>query len=185
VDLDGGNPKQLTRGFDRQPECGPDGNWVVYQSVQSGKPSVWKVPIDGGQPTPITTPITDKPSDAPVISPDGKLVAYYLLQDAAKAPSIAVSSFEGGGPVKTFEMPQTTLSSHFQWSTDGLALTYVDTQKGASNIWSQPLSGGPPKKLTDFRSDQIFSFAWSPDGKQLALARGTETSDVVLIRDFK
>jgi Tol biopolymer transport system component len=82
-------------------------------------------------------------------------------------------------------MPQTTLSSHFQWSTDGLALTYVDTQKGASNIWSQPLSGGPPKKLTDFRSDQIFSFAWSPDGKQLALARGTETSDVVLIRDFK
>src|SRR5438105_3031879 len=100
-----------------------------------------------------------------------------------KAPSIAVSSVEGGA-VKTFEMSQ-TLSSRFHWSTDSHALTYVDTQKGASNIWSQPLGGGPPKKLTDFTSDRIFSFAWSRDGKRLVLARGTETSDVVLIRNFK
>jgi len=39
--------------------------------------------------------------------------------------------------------------------------------------------------LTDFKSDQIFSFEWSRDGKQLALTRGTESSDVVLIRDFR
>jgi hypothetical protein len=39
--------------------------------------------------------------------------------------------------------------------------------------------------LTDFKTDQTFSFAWSRDGKLLALARGTQTSDVVMITDFK
>jgi len=39
--------------------------------------------------------------------------------------------------------------------------------------------------LTDFKSDRIFSFAWSRDGKQLALARGTLTNDVILISNFE
>ena len=56
---------------------------------------------------------------------------------------------------------------------------------GVSNIWSQPLDGDPPKPLTDFKSDSIFSFSWSRDGKQLVYARGAVTSDVVLIRDSK
>src|SRR6266566_8639937 len=32
----------------------------------------------------------------------------------------------------------------------------------------------PAKQLTDFKSDRIFSFDWSPDGKWLALSRGPE-----------
>ncbi|HEY0083212.1 MAG TPA: protein kinase [Pyrinomonadaceae bacterium] len=47
------------------------------------------------------------------------------------------------------------------------------------------LDGGPPRQLTDFKTDQTFSFDWSRDGKLLALARGTQTSDVVMITDFK
>jgi len=49
----------------------------------------------------------------------------------------------------------------------------------------QPLDGGPPRQVTDFKSDRIFGFEWSRDGKQLALARGTESSDVVLISGFR
>jgi len=50
---------------------------------------------------------------------------------------------------------------------------------------SRPLDGGPPKKLTDFKENGVWRYAWSRDGKQFALTRGTATSDVVLIRDFK
>jgi hypothetical protein len=39
--------------------------------------------------------------------------------------------------------------------------------------------------VTDFKSDRIFSFDWSRDGKQLAVARGALTSDMVLISNFK
>jgi hypothetical protein len=47
------------------------------------------------------------------------------------------------------------------------------------------LTVGRRNELTDFKTDQIFWFDFSRDGKQLALSRGTQTSDVILIRDFK
>ena len=46
-------------------------------------------------------------------------------------------------------------------------------------------NGGEPRQLTAFTSQQITSFTPSRDGKRLALARGTTSSDVVLIRDLK
>jgi hypothetical protein len=41
------------------------------------------------------------------------------------------------------------------------------------------------RKLTAFTSERITAFAVSRDRKRLALARGTTSSDVVLIRDLK
>jgi Tol biopolymer transport system component len=56
---------------------------------------------------------------------------------------------------------------------------------GVSNIWIQPLDDSPARQLTDFKSDRIFSFDWSRDGKWLALSRGPEERDVVMMSDFK
>jgi Tol biopolymer transport system component len=68
-----------------------------------------------------------------------------------------------------------------RWSRDGLFLHYIDKRQGVSNIWSQPLAGGPPKQVTDFKSDHIFQFDWSQDGKYLAVTRYTVSSDVLLM----
>ncbi|HMD84755.1 MAG TPA: hypothetical protein VKO18_08655 [Terriglobia bacterium] len=46
------------------------------------------------------------------------------------------------------------------------------------------MAGGPPKPVTHFTSDKIFWFDWSPDGR-LALSRGTEPFDAVLIKNFQ
>ena len=40
---------------------------------------------------------------------------------------------------------------------------------------------GAPKRLTDFKAEQIIAFDWSRDGRTLAFVRGVETSDVVPI----
>jgi hypothetical protein len=53
-----------------------------------------------------------------------------------------------------------------------------------SNIWGQPVAGGPPQQVTHFTSDEIFKFDWSPDGR-LALSRGSEPIDAVLIKNFQ
>ena len=76
-------------------------------------------------------------------------------------------------------------ASNFQWTREGHGLRYTLTRQGVDNVWSQPLEGGKPKQLTHFTSDQIFSYAWSRDGKQLALSRGTQQSDVVLLSNLK
>lgn len=67
-----------------------------------------------------------------------------------------------------------------QWTADGKALYYV-TWGQASNIWRQPLDGSSPVQVKNFGSKFVFNFAFSPDGKQLALARGTFNRDAVLI----
>jgi serine/threonine protein kinase/Tol biopolymer transport system component len=189
VDPDGTNVEQLTQGgTDGDPVCSPDSKWVVFDSARTGKWTLWKVPVDGGNPT----QLTDYESRGPTISPDGKWIACIYFPDPANPGKrkIALVPFEGGQPARTIDFERSmqpgSRDSGFKWTPDGLALAYLDVRKGVSNIWIQPLDGGPPKQLTHFgESDGVVSFAWSRDGKQLAMARGTPVSDVVLISNSK
>ncbi|HYE65796.1 MAG TPA: protein kinase [Pyrinomonadaceae bacterium] len=181
MNIDGSNLKQLAGGKAYHPQCSPDSRWVVYESFDSGQWTLWKTPIDGGDPV----QLTDKMSSSPAISPDGKLIAYYYADEqTAWQRKMAIMPFDGGPPVKVFDVPPSA-GGVIKWTPDGRAMTYVDTRGGVSNVWSQPLDGGPPKQLTDFKADQIFFFDWSGDGKQLATSRGLVITDVVLIGDFK
>jgi hypothetical protein len=49
----------------------------------------------------------------------------------------------------------------------------------------QPLTGGALRQITNFTSGLIFDFSWSRDGRQLFLAKGENTSDVILISNFR
>jgi eukaryotic-like serine/threonine-protein kinase len=174
IDTDGSNPTQLTNGGGESfPQCSPNGQWVVFNSRSTGTPLL-KVPIDGGEPV----PIAEKNSDLVAISPDGKWVASLHFENAKT--NTAIYPFEGGEPHQIMDIN----SYYFRWTPDGRSLAYVD-DRNPSAIIIQPIDGGPPRQLADFKPDQIFSFAWSRDGKQLALARGPVNSDVILIRNFR
>jgi Tol biopolymer transport system component len=181
VDVDGGTPVRLAdavyAGF---PHCSPDGRWVYYSAAGEGEvySSVWKVPIEGGEPVRVINTLGALAG----VSPDGKWLAYYYSDPQAKPPTgVAVIPAEGGPPAKLFDMPVSRVL--VRWAPDGRALAYINQRN--QNVWAQPLDGGPPRQLTDFKTDQTFSFDFSRDGKQLALARGTQTNDVVMITDFK
>ncbi len=179
VDADGSNPRQLTTGgTDLNPCFSPDSKWVVYDSFINGVPMLWKVSIDGGVPT----QLTNFYSSFPAVSPDGKMIACRNLDDQTR--TIALIAMDSGRLIKTLNI---TLH-HWQrirWSPDGLAVTYIDVRDGIANVWSRPIDGGQPKQLTDFKNDLIFSYDWSRDGQELVCERGMETSDVVLITDYR
>lgn len=181
---DGSNLKKLSNGkIDDHPDCSPDGQWIVYESLgDAGFPTLWRMSIDGSN----AVQVTDKWALRPAISPDGRRIAFVREDErAGKQLKLLVMPFEGGQPEQTFEFPL-TLIPLLRWSPDGKSLVYSDTRAGISNLWSQPLGGGKPTQLTDFKSDQIFFFNWSAgEGRQLALARGTVARDVVLITDTK
>lgn len=180
MDLDGGNPRQLTSGTsDYGAAISPDSKWVIYHSDSSGKSALWKVTIEGGN----AVQLTEYASEAPEISPDGKSIATQYREDTNSPWRLAIIPFEGGKPLKILDLPGN--GQNVRWSPDGRSLSYLDTRGGVTNIWSLPLDGTAPKQLTGFKTDQIYNFKWSADGKQLVLARGTITSDVVLIRDFR
>ncbi|MGH9929490.1 MAG: DPP IV N-terminal domain-containing protein, partial [Pyrinomonadaceae bacterium] len=190
MEKDGSNQKQLTDGeADIFPNVTLDGKWVVYQKRVSNGRIISKVSLEGGAPV----PLTDKLSLRTAVSPDGKLLACIYWSNQGEPAQFAVLPIEGGPPIKLFDVPSTVqvfpsttqIPTTLQWTPDGRALAYIDTSDGVSNIWRQPIAGGPPTQLTRFNSELIFHFEWSRDGKQLALARGTVSSDVVLIRDQK
>jgi Tol biopolymer transport system component/DNA-binding winged helix-turn-helix (wHTH) protein len=180
MDRDGGNATQLTRGRnDVRPDFAPDGKWVVYHSIDLNKMALWQAPIDGGA----HMQLIERAARDPVISPDGKLVACLYVDEQTSLPSrLAVMSFAGKSPVNVFDLsPGFDLISPIRWTSDGRALTYIDTREGISNIWRQPLTGGPPEQMTDFKAERILFFGWSRDAQYLAYARGDEVNDVVMI----
>ena len=179
MNIDGSDQRQLTNGASGEhvAQFSPDGRWIVY-STSFGKSTVWKIPADGGEPV----QLTDKISRVPTISPDGKLVAYFYRDENAPW-RFAVAPLEGGAPLRTSDIEG--VPRDLNWTPDGRALAHTDTRSGVSNIFAQPLDGGKPVQLTDFKADRIFSFAYSRDGKELALSRGTVSNDVVLIKDFR
>ena len=183
MDLDGGNVKQLTEGgSDNFARPSPDGRWVVFSSNRAGMQNLWKVSIDGGEPV----RLTDKEMYNATVSPNGKLIVCLYREKANDSLRVALVPVEGGEPVRLLDISQRLVSAPgLQWTPDGRALLYAETQGGVSNMWSLPADGGAPKKLTDFKSDRIFWFDFSRDGRWLALSRGNESSDVVLIKDFR
>jgi Tol biopolymer transport system component len=182
MDRDGGNPIRLTSGSrDLFPRCAPDSR-VFYSGMSFDKCMVSRVPIDGGD----SVRLSEETMKCPSSSPDGKLVACnYLDEQHPDSPwKIAIVSSDRGEIVRVLDSA-TNDSPIYGWTADGSAVMYIRTRDGISNIYSRPLDGSPPKQVTDFNSDQIFQFTWSPDGKNLLCARGVETSDVVLISNLR
>jgi Tol biopolymer transport system component len=181
MDPDGSNPVQLTdETFANNPECSPDGKSVLY--ARANDTTAWQVPIQGGTPSQVVEP--NSVGGTPRISPDSKLLAYLPMPATMSGhPVLTVIPFGGGSPLYRFDWPMG--ANRMRWAPDSKALDYLLTRGGATNIWRQALAGGPPKQITNFKSDLIFFFDWSRDGKQLALARGAISSDVVLISNFQ
>lgn len=187
IDRDGANLKQLTfGGGNLNPLCTPDGEWVIYTSITGSPYTNHKVPIDGGE----AIQLTDTPCRRPAISPDGRLLAcYYVewrLSTQIESRSIAVINLDGEAAIKFYDIPVTVdQGGGIQWTPDGQSISYIDNRDGSSNIWSRPLSGGPAKRVTDFRGDRMFAFDWSRDGSQLVCLRGIFKQDVVMMSDFR
>jgi Tol biopolymer transport system component len=176
TDADGANPVTLSENA-LGSECSPDGQWVLYTSEHK----LYRLPIEGGTPTELAA---SPYGIFATISPDGKSIAYGFNEAGpVPAPKFAVIPSTGGKPVQVFSRPSGT--TKLRWSPDQKGVQYLLTRNGASNVWEQPLTGGAPHPVTNFTSGRIFDFSWTRDGKELLLAKGEDTSDVVLISNFR
>ena len=194
MDVGGSNPIRIAdEMFAISPQCSPDGKWVVYLRWPSFIPV--RVNITGEELPETLSQDSGLGSRASLrISPDGKRIVYLVMSDApveepaspsaSKPNQLKIIPSDGGGALHQFDWPALG-GKEPRWAPGGEAIDYVLTRNSVSNIWRQKLSGGPPKQITNFESGLIFDFAWSHDGRQLALTRGSESSDVVLISNFR
>jgi eukaryotic-like serine/threonine-protein kinase len=182
MDLSGSNLKRLTSGKqDLVPECSKDSRWVYYMDFgDSG--SLMRVPIDGGKPEQVSKfPDWGGGFD---FSPDGKQLAFVAMVKPAPeyTEKLVVLDLATGQFVQSFDSDFTGGFNHIRFTRDGKAILFVKHDGAGDSIWSQALDSTPAKLLATFKSDQIVDFRPSPDGKQLAVARSTPDSDVVLLQ---
>jgi Tol biopolymer transport system component len=179
MNIDGSDAVRLTDTVDTEafPDISPDGKWIVYQvEDEHNRSTIWRLPIGGG--TPIK--LTNVQSGWPRVSPDGKyIVCIYGQDDITARKDAAIIPFNGGEPIKQFRIP----TANFRWSSDGRSIIYLSDGTGAHGLRSLSLDEGTERNLGDFGSEFLFRLDLSKYG--LAVARGTETSDVVLVSNFK
>ncbi len=172
ADADGRHAVQIAPGNVFAPVVTHDDRSVIVVRTDQ---TAWMVPIDGGTPT----QITDRQTQFPDVSPDGKSIAFFRA-DPSNPPAIIVCDLPA---CKTLtRLPPSPTNTRLRWTPDGRGIAYHKD----SNVWVQPLDGGPARQLTHFTDGRtIPDFAWSRDGKRLAIARMSVADDIVLFKGLR
>jgi len=156
--------------------------------------------VEGGKPEPVPSSDVHEMygfGAGEAISPDGKRLIFNADVNAPDSPQGAVSklalvtldSSSQTSPLLIQPDPRmataggTGFTNAMTFTPDGKSVAYIIRDQGVDNIWVQPLDGSPGHQITNFTSEHIAEFQWSPDGKTLAVARAHDTSDVVLLRE--
>jgi Tol biopolymer transport system component len=174
IDTDGSNPVHVVSGGDASfLVVTPDDQSLVFLSSTSGLQSPWIVPIDGGTPRRLVNAwVSIRGID---VSRDGKSLAIKSRDERGR-PRVFVCDLPACEARRTMNIIG---DGRLRWTPDGRGLAFAYL----GNLKVQPLDGRPAYQLTRFNDGRaIVDFAWSHDGKRLAVARSTTSNDIVLFK---
>lgn len=186
LDLQSGATTKLTNGASELgPACASDSDWIFYMGQTAGGPSyIFKTRSSGGDPVRVSDQIS---LSTPFLSLDGHLLTF--VHPSANGAPIAELALADTGEIKGQGKLQSTIDASHRtgaWMPGSSAMAITDVRTGIPNLWAIPMGpAGPQTQLTHFTSGVIFHIAYSPDGKLLAVAHGSEDSDAVLFTSAK
>lgn len=150
ISAEGGAPRQLTSGnFDfGDASWAPDSKYIIFTADLSGNADldpnneqIYELNIDTGE----RKKITDKrgPHNNPVISPDGKRIAYTGLNDefvGYQLTDVYVMNRDGSNLQKISGNVKNDVSN-VTWSTDSKSLFFRYTEEGNAKVGNIRLDG--------------------------------------------
>src|SRR5215467_4349124 len=182
MDLDGNNLTQITNGAgESSPSCPAQSNFLAFSGAgPDGRTKLYNVDLGGPPPVVLSDLVMLGGAD---YFPDGTRILAALLDPKTGVIMAYILPSAGGPPILSLGVPSTLDSAGIvNWMADGRGLAGVDDRSGIPNLWSFPFDHSPGKQLTHFTQSEIREFAWSPDGKSIALSRGPIEQNAVLIK---
>ncbi|MDX2011076.1 MAG: S9 family peptidase [Myxococcaceae bacterium] len=167
ADADGKNARPLTSdpAADTDPVWAPDGKSVFFLSSRGGSSQVWRLSLEGGEPTRVTNAPIDV--DAFSLSRDGSLVAFAAetFPDCESLECTKKRLDEKAKSKATGRLYDQLFVRHWDtWKDGRRAHLFVQKSSGgpAIDVTKGLLADAPPKP---FGGSEEFTFA--PDGKSL------------------
>jgi TolB protein len=185
-DLDSTDAEQLTAGpgYDYQPDCAPDGRWIVYSSYANDAIELWALNLETGQSRQLTS--GGAVNVEPRFSPDGKRIAF-VSTSYQKHFHIFTGQFSDGKLTEVNRLTGENRSdlpryyySEFDheispaWSPDGAEVVFVSNRGriyGTGGFWRMKAEPG-----VEAREIHYEETAWkarpdfAPDGKRIVYA---------------
>ena len=190
VSSEGGSPRQLTDGdFNHNAaEWMPDSSTIVFSATR--KPDaeyvrfgseIYSLNVKSNQINALTN--RDGTDSEPIVSPDGKLIAYvgsdrnddtynisklYLMDASGQNKRVLTETFDRS-------------PDNLMWSNDGDGVYFVAEDKGTNNLHFASTKGGMPRQITT-GNHQFVSSSMSRNGIVAGtLADASQPGDVAVV----
>ena len=185
MDLDGANQVLLAdvTGITQAPRFLADGRTVVFEWLREGSRVLGRVDVYGGQASEFLK-IDEVPGNIPyycAASPDGNYFATSVWDAGEQRMKIAVRT---AGGTDVLHLLSIWPSLILKWSLDSKILYYRERQVGdvpESEVRMIDPVLGKSDVLLSTSPEYITDITYSRDGKRVAIVRGGNTSNAVIL----
>jgi Tol biopolymer transport system component len=165
-----------TSSHETAPALSPDGRSVFF--VSNALPpnnQLWSLPLEAGRPVDKPSRLTEHEGNVshPAVSPDGRWIAYFVIEEDGARRSVWIVAASGGQAARVTDGPTDAVP---EWTADGRHLLFVRD----GHVWRAPVGEGRAVgRATPLAPevDDVTSVAGSGDGALLALVRTGEAPD--------
>lgn len=189
--MDGKEVKQLTAGADGErhsPRVTRDSRYLYYVRRNREGGNIMRFDLRNETEEVFFNNPEYQPGPFLELSPDNKYLTFSRLMNRTEATRdefnliITVVSIENTSDIKTF--PVAAVPPIRRFSPDSSSIDYIYAATDATQIVRQAFDGSGLRSIFTAKQGEIFNFAWSKNGKQIAISRGFQTSDAILLTDF-
>ena len=160
------------------PSFSRDGRFIYFGSARTGRKEVWRAAAGGGQEEQLTHDGGQNPQE----SHDGRML-YYLRTGQNTSSQLMARSTSGGEE-------RTVLPCAFGFSFAAVphgvlhvACTNLGPPKHALSFWDA--ASGKDRTVATLEGDYLMGLSAFPDGQSIVYSRGTSSSDLIMIENFR
>ena len=176
MQADGAGVRVLSDALDLEgtPAWSPDGRFIATAARDAnahGAPHLFQVPVDGRSPAVLVSGY----SRDPAWSPNGRFVLY-------SGPDVGTRFAVKGLGAQLPALTLTRGARHLAFLPGGSTIVFLQGDIQHKDLWQMDLRTGAERPLTHLPPGfDVGDFDLSPDGREVALERVQERSDVMLL----